>query len=71
MVASLMNPSMTTSPFKITVVTDGLIVQTDDEVYRVTMDKDEMMKLSTEILLMLTQKMRDKSNMNGSGNVAG
>jgi hypothetical protein len=60
-----------TSPFKITVVTDGLIVQTDDEVYRVTMDKDEMMKLSTEILLMLTQKMRDKSNMNGSGNVAG
>jgi len=66
-----MNPSMTTSPFKITVVTDGLIVQTDDEVYRVTMDKDEMMKLSTEILLMLTQKMRDKSNMNGSGNVAG
>jgi hypothetical protein len=37
----------------------------------VTMDKDEMMKLSTEILLMLTQKMRDKSNMNGSGNVAG
>lgn len=66
-----MNPSMTTSPFKITVVADGLIVQTDDEVYRVTMDKDEMMKLSTEILLMLTQKMRDKSNMNGSGNVAG
>jgi hypothetical protein len=66
-----MNPSMMTSPFKITVVTDGLIVQTDDEVYRVTMDKDEMMKLSTEILLMLTQKMRDKSNMNGSGNVAG
>lgn len=66
-----MNPLMTTSPFKITVVTDGLIVQTDDEVYRVTMDKDEMMKLSTEILLMLTQKMRDKSNMNGSGNVAG
>jgi len=62
---------MTVSPFKITVVTDGLIVQTDDEVYRVTMDKDEMMKLSTEILLMLTQKMRDKSNMNGSGNVAG
>ena len=62
---------MMTSPFKITVVTDGLIVQTDDEVYRVTMDKDEMMKLSTEILLMLTQKMRDKSNMNGSGNVAG
>ena len=66
-----MNPSMTTSPFKITVVTDGLIVQTDDEVYRVTMDNDEMMKLSTEILLMLTQKMRDTSNMNGSGNVAG
>lgn len=66
-----MDPSMMTSPFKITVVTDGLIVQTDDEVYRVTMDKDEMMKLSTEILLMLTQKMRDKSNMNGSGNVAG
>jgi hypothetical protein len=62
---------MIASPFKITVVTDGLIVQTDDEVYRVTMDKDEMMKLSTEILLMLTQKMRDKSNMNGSGNVAG
>ena len=62
---------MTVSPFKITVVNDGLIVQTDDEVYRVTMDKDEMMKLSTEILLMLTQKMRDKSNMNGSGNVAG
>ena len=59
------------SAFKITVVTDGLIVQTDDEVYRVTMDKDEMMKLSTEILLMLTQKMRDKSSMNGSGNVAG
>lgn len=66
-----MNPSMMTSPFKITVVTDGLIVQTDDEVYRVTMDKDEMMKLSTEILLMLTQKMRDKSSMNGSGHVAG
>ena len=66
-----MDPSMMTSPFKITVVTDGLIVQTDDEVYRVTMDKDELMKLSTEILLMLTQKMRDKSNMNGSGNVAG
>lgn len=66
-----MDPSMMTSPFKITVVTDGLIVQTDDEVYRVTMDNDEMMKLSTEILLMLTQKMRDKSNMNGSGNVAG
>ena len=62
---------MIASPFKITVVTDGLIVQTGDEVYRVTMDKDEMMKLSTEILLMLTQKMRDKSNMNGSGNVAG
>lgn len=62
---------MTASPFKITVVTDGLIVQTDDEVYRVTMDKDEMMKLSTEILLMLTQKMRDKSSMNGSGHVAG
>jgi len=62
---------MTVSPFKITVVNDGLIVQTDDEVYRVTMDKDEMMKLSTEILLMLTQKMRDKSNMNGSGHVAG
>jgi len=62
---------MTVSPFKITVVTDGLIVQTDDEVYRVTMDKDEMMKLSTEILLMLTQKMRDKSSMNGSGHVAG
>jgi hypothetical protein len=62
---------MTASPFKITVVTDGLIVQTDDEVYRVTMDKDEMMKLSTEILLMLTQKMRDKSSMNGSGYVAG
>lgn len=62
---------MIASPFKITVVADGLIVQTDDEVYRVTMDKDEMMKLSTEILLMLTQKMRDKSNMNGSGNVAG
>jgi hypothetical protein len=62
---------MIASPFKITVVNDGLIVQTDDEVYRVTMDKDEMMKLSTEILLMLTQKMRDKSNMNGSGNVAG
>jgi len=59
------------SAFKITVVTDGLIVQTDDEVYRVTMDKDEMMKLSTEILLMLTQKMRDKSSMNGSGYVAG
>lgn len=57
--------------FKITVVTDGLIVQTDDEVYRVTMDKDEMMKLSTEILLMLTQKMRDKSSMNGSEHVAG
>ena len=66
-----MDPSMMTSPFKITVVTDGLIVQTDDEVYRVTMDNDEMMKLSTEILLMLTQKMRDKSKMNGSGNVAG
>lgn len=66
-----MDPSMMTSPFKITVVTDGLIVQTDDEVYRVAMDNDEMMKLSTEILLMLTQKMRDKSNMNGSGNVAG
>ena len=62
---------MIASPFKITVVTDGLIVQTDDEVYRVTMDKDEMMKLSTEILLMLTQKMRDKSSMNGSGYVAG
>ena len=62
---------MTAPPFKITVVTDGLIVQTDDEVYRVTMDKDEMMKLSTEILLMLTQKMRDKSSMNGSGHVAG
>jgi len=62
---------MTVSPFKITVVTDGLIVQTDDEVYRVSMDKDEMMKLSTEILLMLTQKMRDKSSMNGSGHVAG
>ena len=62
---------MTASPFKITVVTDGLIVQTDDEVYRVTMEKDEMMKLSTEILLMLTQKMRDKSSMNGSGHVAG
>ena len=62
---------MTVSPFKITVVTDGLIVQTDDEVYRVTMDKDEMMKLSTEILLMLTQKMRDKSSMNGSEHVAG
>ena len=62
---------MTVSPFKITVVNDGLIVQTDDEVYRVTMDKDEMMKLSTEILLMLTQKMRDKSSMNGSGYVAG
>lgn len=62
---------MTASPFKITVVTDGLIVQTDDEVYRVTMDKDEMMKLSTEILLMLTQKMRDKSSMNGSEHVAG
>lgn len=59
------------SAFKITVVTDGLIVQTDDEVYRVTMDKDEMMKLSTEILLMLTQKMRDKSSMNGSEYVAG
>ena len=59
------------SAFKITVVTDGLIVQTDDEVYRVTMDKDEMMKLSTEILLMLTQKMRDKSSMNGSEHVAG
>lgn len=66
-----MDPSMMTSPFKITVVNDGLIVQTDDEVYRVTMDNDEMMKLSTEILLMLTQKMRDKSKMNGSGNVAG
>lgn len=66
-----MDPSMMTSPFKITVVNDGLIVQTDDEVYRVTMDNDEMMKLSTEILLMLTQKMRDKSRMNGSGNVAG
>ena len=62
---------MTASPFKITVVTDGLIVQTDDEVYRVTMEKDEMMKLSTDILLMLTQKMRDKSNMNGSEHVAG
>jgi len=62
---------MMNSAFKITVVTDGLIVQTDDEVYRVTMDKDEMMKLSTEILLMLTQKMRDKSSMNGSGYVAG
>lgn len=62
---------MTASPFKITVVTDGLIVQTDDEVYRVTMDKDEMMKLSTEILLVLTQKMRDKSSMNGSEHVAG
>ena len=62
---------MTVSPFKITVVNDGLIVQTDDEVYRVTMDKDEMMKLSTEILLMLTQKMRDKSSMNGSEHVAG
>lgn len=62
---------MTVSPFKITVVTNGLIVQTDDEVYRVTMDKDEMMKLSTEILLMLTQKIRDKSSMNGSGHVAG
>ena len=62
---------MTVSPFKITVVTNGLIVQTDDEVYRVTMDKDEMMKLSTEILLMLAQKMRDKSSMNGSGHVAG
>ena len=62
---------MTVSPFKITVVTDGLIVQTDDEVYRVTMEKDEMMKLSTDILLMLTQKMRDKSNMNGSEHVAG
>ena len=66
-----MDPSMMTSPFKITVVNDGLIVQTDDEVYRVAMDNDEMMKLSTEILLMLTQKMRDKSKMNGSGNVAG
>ena len=62
---------MIASPFKITVVNDGLIVQTDDEVYRVTMDNDEMMKLSTEILLMLTQKMRDKSKMNGLGNVAG
>ena len=62
---------MMNSAFKITVVTDGLIVQTDDEVYRVTMDKDEMMKLSTEILLMLTQKIRDKSSMNGSGHVAG
>ena len=66
-----MDPSMMTSPFKITVVNDSLIVQTDDEVYRVAMDNDEMMKLSTEILLMLTQKMRDKSKMNGSGNVAG
>ena len=66
-----MDPSMMTSPFKITVVNDGLIVQTDDEVYRVAMDNDEMMKLSTEILLMLTQKMRDKSKMNGLGNVAG
>jgi len=62
---------MMNSAFKITVVTDGLIVQTDDEVYRVTMDKDEMMKLSTEILLMLTQRMRDKGGMNGSGHVAG
>lgn len=62
---------MTVSPFKISVVPDGLIIETGDEVYHILMDSEEMMMLSTQIVLMLTQENRDKSKMNGTGHVAG
>lgn len=57
--------------FKIAVVADGLIIETGDEVYHIVMDSEEMMMLSTQIVLMLTQGNRDKSKMNGAGHVAG
>lgn len=57
--------------FKIAVVADGLIIETGDEVYHIVMDSEEMMMLSTQIVLMLTQENRDKSKMNGTGHVAG
>jgi hypothetical protein len=59
------------SAFKISVVPDGLIIETGDEVYHILMDSEEMMMLSTQIVLMLTQENRDKSKMNGTGHVAG
>lgn len=62
---------MTVSPFKISVVPDGLIIETGDEVYHIVMDSEEMMMLSTQIVLMLTQENRDKGKMNGTGHVAG
>lgn len=62
---------MMNSAFKISVVPDGLIIETGDEVYHILMDSEEMMMLSTQIVLMLTQENRDKSKMNGTGHVAG
>lgn len=51
---------MMPSPFKITVLEDGLIIQTGDEVFRIIMDDEEMMMLSTNIVLELTKQNRKK-----------
>lgn len=56
------------SPFKITVVEDGLIIQSDDEVFRIIMDQEEMMTLSTNIIMAITSKGRDAVKPNGACN---
>lgn len=56
------------SPFKITVVEDGLIVQTGDEVFRIIMDQEEMMTLSTNIIMAITSRGRASAKPNGACN---